>query len=377
MSRAVQTKPAKKSGKTAAKATVLARGGAPLLADIRGLIAASRQRVAAGVNAELSLLYWNVGKRTNDEILGNERAEYGKLVIDELCGQLVLEYGRGWGEKQVRRMMQFARVFPEQKNVVSLIRQLSWTHILAVLPIDDPLKRDFYIELCRLERWSVRTLRERIDALLYERTAISKKPAQTIKNDLALLKKTGRMTPDMAFRDPYFLDFLGLTDTYSEKDFENAVLAEVQRFITEFGGGFAFVARQKRITVDNRDYYIDLLFYHRRLRRLVAIELKLGEFEAAHKGQMELYLRWLQKHEEVEGEKEPIGLILCAGKNDEHVELLQLDRSNIRVAQYFTVLPPKRLLQAKFHQAVELAKERLARKTDRTKIQNTNPRRNK
>jgi predicted nuclease of restriction endonuclease-like (RecB) superfamily len=364
MVRVQKPKSAKKRPVGAAKTAVHAQGETPLLMDIRGLIASSRQRVAAGVNAELSLLHWNVGKRINDEILGNERAEYGKRVLEDLCAHLVQEYGRGWGEKQVRRMMQFARAFPEQENVVSLIRQLSWTHLLAVIPIDDPLKRDFYIEMCRLERWSVRTLRERIEAMLYERTAISKKPARTIKSDLDALKTTGKMTPDMVFRDPYFLDFLGLADSYSEKDLENAILTEIQRFVTEFGGGFAFVARQKRITIDYRDYYIDLLFYHRRLRRLVAIELKLGEFEAEHKGQMELYLRWLHKHERMEGEEEPLGLILCAGKNDEHVELLQLAQSNIRVAQYLTVLPPRELLLAKFHQAVELARERLAQKTD-------------
>ncbi|MDD4017780.1 MAG: PDDEXK nuclease domain-containing protein [Kiritimatiellae bacterium] len=364
MARAQKQKNAKKGTPVVVKDVVSAQAETPLLTDIRDLIAICRQRVAAGVNAELSLLYWNVGKRINDEVLGNERAEYGKRVLGDLCARLVQEFGRGWGEKQVRRMMQFARAFPEKENVVSLIRQLSWTHLLVVIPMDDPLKRDFYIELCRLERWSVRTLRERIDAMLYERTAISKKPALTIKNDIDLLKNTGKMTPDMVFRDPYFLDFLGLADTYSERDLESAILTEIQKFITEFGDGFAFVARQKRISVDNRDYYIDLIFYHRRLRRLVAIELKLGEFEASHKGQMELYLRWLQKNEQLDGEEEPIGLILCAGKNDEHVELLQLDRSNIRVAQYLTVLPPKELLLAKFHQAVELAKERLAQKKD-------------
>ncbi|MDR2849746.1 MAG: PDDEXK nuclease domain-containing protein [Verrucomicrobiota bacterium] len=332
-----------------------------MLADIRGLIAASRQCVATGVNAELSMLCWNVGKRINDEILGNERAEYGKQIVVSLARQLTAEYGKGWSEQHLRHCARFATVFSSQKILSTLWRELSWSHIKELLYFEDPLKRDYYIEQCKIEHWSVRTLRERIDSMLYERTAISKKPDKTLQTDLALLKKTGKMTPDMAFRDPYCLDFLGLSDTYSEKDLETAILAEVQRFIIEFGDGFAFVARQKRIRVDNRDYRIDLLFYHRRLRCLVAIDLKLGEFEASHKGQMELYLRWLQKHEQIEGEGEPIGLILCAGKNDEHVELLQLGQSNIRVAQYLTALPPKKLLHAKFHRAIELAKERLAR----------------
>ncbi len=156
------------------------------------------------------------------------------------------------------------------------------------------------------------------------------------------------------------LDFLGLSDSYSEKDLESAILAELQRFIIEIGSDFAFMARQKRITIDQRDYYIDLLFYHRRLKCLVAIDLKIGEFEAAYKGQMELYLRYLEKHEQLAGENTPIGLILCTGKNHEHVELLQLDKSNIRVADYLTLLPSKELLEAKLHRSIEIARQRLA-----------------
>jgi hypothetical protein len=165
----------------------------------------------------------------------------------------------------------------------------------------------------------------------------------------------------LVFRDPYFLDFLGLKDTYSEKDIEAAILRELENFILELGAGFTFVARQKRITVDNEDYHIDLLFYHRKLRRLVVIDLKLGKFQASDKGQMELYLRWLEKYEQQPGEESPVGLILCAGKSEEHVELLQLSKSGIRVAAYLTELPPRKLLQKKLHEAVVLAKARLER----------------
>ncbi len=228
-----------------------------------------------------------------------------------------------------------------------------------ILYIEDAVKRDFYIERCKLEKWSVRTFRERIQSMLYERTAISKKPDLTILNDLNQLKNEKQLSPDLVFRDPYILDFLGLKDTYSEKDLETAIIAELQRFITELGNDFAFLARQKRISIDNRDYKIDLLFYHRRLKCLVAIDLKLGEFEAGFKGQMELYLRYLEKYEMVEGENQPIGLILCAGKNEEHVELLQLDKSNIRVAEYLTELSNKLLLQQKLHQAIENVRTRL------------------
>jgi predicted nuclease of restriction endonuclease-like (RecB) superfamily len=218
------------------------------------------------------------------------------------------------------------------------------------------LKRDFYIEMCKMENWSVRTMAERINSMLFERTAISRKPEITIKNDLEQLKHENKMHPDLVFKDPYLLDFLGLSDSFSEKDLENAVLVELQKFIIELGSDFAFMARQKRITIDHEDYYLDLLFFHRRLKCLVAIELKLGKFEAAFKGQMELYLRWLERHESLEGENPPIGLILCANKNQEHVELLQLEHSNIKVAEYLTKLPELKLLETKLHQAIEFAR---------------------
>ncbi len=210
----------------------------------------------------------------------------------------------------MRHCVQFATVFDDKLIVSTLWRQLSWSHIKLIIYIDDSLKRDFYIEMCKLEKWSVRVFRERIQSLLYERTSISKKPELTIQHDLELLKNEERLNPDLVFRDPYFLDFLGLSDTYSEKDFESSIIAELQRFIIELGSDFAFLSRQKRISIDNRDYYIDLLFYHRRLKCLVAIDLKIGEFEASYKGQMESYLRYLEKNEQVEGENTPIGLIL-------------------------------------------------------------------
>lgn len=228
-----------------------------------------------------------------------------------------------------------------------------------VMFMDDSLKREFYIEMCKMDKWSVRTLRERIDSMLFERTAISKKPEETIVNDIEALKNSKRTSADLVFRDPYFLDFLGLKNNFSENDLESAILAELQEFMVEMGSDFAFMARQKRITIDNDDYYIDLLFYHRRLKCLVVIELKIGKFTAADKGQIELYLRWLEKHEKVEGENSPIGLILCTNKNEEHVELMQLDQSNIRVADYLTELPDKKVLENKLYQSIERAKNKL------------------
>lgn len=196
--------------------------------------------------------------------------------------------------------------------------------------------------------------------MLYERTALAKQPEEVIRRDLELLRNERKMSPDIAFHDPYFLDFLGLEDDFSEKDLESAIVSELQKLITEMGNDFAFMARQKRISVDDEDYYIDLLFFNRRLRCMVAIDLKLSNFKAAYKGQMELYLRWLERNEMLEGENKPIGLILCAGKNEEHIELMHLHESNIRVADYITKLPDRKVLEQKLQQAVERAKMRIA-----------------
>lgn len=320
-----------------------------LVSDIRSLIESSRQRAVSTVNAELTLLYWGIGSRINVDVLAGERATYGKQVLAGLAQSLTLEFGKGWTEQNLRHCMQLASVFPQREILYSMSRELTWTHLRNLIYISEPLKREFYIEIAKVERWSVRQLQERIKSMLFERTAISNKPEETIAKDLKVLRETGAISQDLVFRDPYVLDFLGLKDNYGESDLEDAILSELQKFISELGTDFAFLARQKRLTIDNRDYRIDLLFYHRRLRAQVAIELKLGEFDAAYKGQMELYLRWLEKHDTLEGENPPIGLILCADKNQEHVELLQLDKSNIRVAQYLTMLPSQELLQAKLH----------------------------
>ena len=329
-----------------------------LAIEIKQLIAESREQVAVVVNSAITILYWQIGKRINEEILLNGRADYGKQIVHTLSTQLVVEYGKGWGEKHLRHCLRIAETFQDKEIVYAVSRELSWTHLRSIIYIDEPLKRMFYIEMCKLERWSTRVLQERINSMLYERTAISKKPKLTIQNELELLKCSQQISPDLVFRDPYFLDFLGLKNTYSEKDMEESILVELQKFIIELGSDFAFMARQKRISIDNEDYYLDLLFYHRRLKCLVAIELKLGKFEAAHKGQMELYLRWLEKYETIEGENPPIGLILCATKNQEHVELLQLENSNIKVAEYLTKLPDLKLIEQKLHQAIEIARNR-------------------
>lgn len=327
-----------------------------LLGDIKVLIESARERVAQTANAALVGLNWHIGKRIREDILGNTRAGYGDRIVATVSRQLTLEYGRGFTMDALFRMVQFAERFPEVKIVATLSRQLGWSHFVELIAMEDELKRAFYAEMCRVERWSVRTLRDKIRSMLFERTGLSRKPTALAKKELVKLHREDLLTPDLVFRDPYLLDFLGLKDTYAERNLEAAILREMESFILELGAGFSFVARQKRITVGREDHRLDLLFYHRKLRRLVAIELKLGKFEPAHKGQMELYLRWLEKHDRESGERSPIGLILCADRSQEHVELLKLERSGIRVAQYLTELPSRTVLEGKLHEAIMLAR---------------------
>jgi predicted nuclease of restriction endonuclease-like (RecB) superfamily len=330
-----------------------------LIGELVALIEEGKKQLAYAATATTALTYWRVGKRINTDILANKRADYGKHIVVSVARQLMDRYGKSYEEKNLRRMMQFAQIFSDEKIVVSLIRQLSWTHFIALIPLKDPLQRDFYAQMCRVEGWNVQTLRQKIDDMLFERTAISKKPKELIKQELKALTNANKITPDLVFKDPYFLDFVGLKDTYSEKTLEDAILRELERFILELGTGFTFVERQKRMIVDGEDFYLDLLFFHRKLKRLVAIDLKLGKFKAAYKGQMELYLRWLEKHEIQAGEETPLGLILCAEGNHEQIELLQLERAGIKVAKYFTELPDRKLLKEKLHATIEMSKKRL------------------
>jgi len=330
-----------------------------LLTEVRQLIMEARQQTARMVNAGLTMLYWQVGDRVRREVLGEQRADYGQQIVSALGRQLEQEFGRGFSEKSLRHILRFVEAFPDREIVVSLLRQLTWTHFKALIYLKDSLQRDYYAEMCRIENWSTRKLRERIDSMLYERTALSKKPEKLIEQELKALREDDQLTPDLVFRDPYFLDFLGLKDTYSEKDLENALLREIESFLLELGSGFAFVERQKRITLDGDDYYIDLLFYHRKLRRLVVIELKIGDFKPADVGQVELYLRWLDRYERQEGEGKPLGLILCAGKKRETVEVLELEPRGIHVAEYLTELPPRELLQKRLHDAIVRTRLRL------------------
>lgn len=344
---------------TARKTSALApREPAALLTELRGLIESARQHVAQTANATLTMLYWHVGQRIRGEVLKDGRAGYGEEILATLSQELARDYGKGFNVSALTRMVKFSEAFPEEAIVATLSRELSWSHFVEILPLKQPLEREYYAELCRVERWSVRTLRERIASQLYLRTSIAKQPEAVVQAEISHLRAGGQMTPELVFRDPYMLDFLGLPHDYSERDLEDAILREMERFLLELGVGFTFVARQKRISVGADDFYLDLLFYHRHLKRLVAVELKLEKFQPAHKGQMELYLRWLDKHDRAAGEEPPIGLILCAARDTEQVELLDLGASNIRVAEYLAHIPDVQVLQAQLHRAVALARER-------------------
>ncbi|MEI7814051.1 MAG: PDDEXK nuclease domain-containing protein [Coriobacteriia bacterium] len=310
--------------------------GERLFGDVAGLIESARQRVAVSVNSELVMLYWSVGKRVREEVLGGERGAYGQEVVRLLAAKLATLYGRGWSRRNIQRMISLAAWMEDYGKCATLSAKLSWSHFAELLTISEQLKRDFYAAFAAHERWSVRTLRAKIAGKLYERTIASRGSADGLEAELAKLSTTGAVEPSLAFRDPYVLDFLGLPSEHSEAELERAILDEMQRFLLELGVGFAFVERQKRMIVDGRDYRLDLLLYHITMRCYVALELKTRPLEPGDYGQMMLYLRWLDAHQRHEGDSAPIGLIMCTSKGPEQVALLGLEKGEVRAAQYVT-----------------------------------------
>lgn len=330
-----------------------------LIQDLRQIIEQTRGHVAATANYSLTMMYWHIGERINREVLGNHRADYGKQIVSAVSTQLQTEYGKkGFETRSIWRMMQFAQLFPDYKIVSAVSTQITWSHVVEILPLKDELQREFYLTLAASERWSIRQLRKEIDGMLYERTAIATKPDELIKKELSTLRDDNVMSPDLVFKSPYFLEFTGLKGMYNEKSLEDCLVAHLEQFIIELGNGFSFVARQKRMIIDGEDFYLDLLFYHRRLHRLIAIDLKKGRFKAEYKGQMELYLRWLEQNEMEPGEESPLGLLLCTEGSEEQIELLQLDKAGIKVAKYLTELPPRHVLMHQIQKSLEAAKAR-------------------
>lgn len=330
-----------------------------LFNEVRQLIEEARSTVGRAVNVSMILMNWNIGRLINEEVLKSERAAYGKAIVAMLSQLLTEEYGKGYSKSALTRMSKFHKQFADMQIVATVSQQLSWSHFIEIITLKTELEREFYTQMCRIEKWNVRTLRKKIQSMLFQRTAISQKPEELAKLELQALREEDKLTPDLVFQNPYFLDFLGLKDRFLEKDLEQAILNKLEQFLLELGRGFTFVERQKRMIIDGEDYKLDLLFYHRKLKRLVAIDLKIGKFKAEYKGQMELYLRWLEKNETEAEEGQPIGLLLCAEGSYEQIELLQLDQTNVKVAQYITEYLPKDLLRKKLHQFLEMSKRQM------------------
>ena len=303
------------------------------------------------------LLYWNIGKTITQEVLNNEKAEYGESVIKSLTKRLTTKYGSGFSKPNIYRMISFSNKFIDYQKVSTLSRKLSWSHFVELLQFEEDNKLLFYTTMASYETWSVRILRERISSALYERTLLAKKPSEVLKLDLENFESNNQITPELFLRNPYNLSFLDLDETYSEQDLENALIRKLEKFILELGIDFAFLARQKRIIIGGEDYYIDLLFYHRFLKRMIVIELKLDKFKAEYKGQMELYLKYLNKYEKQVNEESPIGIILCASKNKIITELLDLEKDNIHVAEYITKQIPKKMLEEELIRELEISKQ--------------------
>ena len=336
---------------------------AGIVQGIAEIVSEARKQTVVQVNSTLNMMYWRVGKYLIDELHYETYGQYGKSILQSIASQLTEMFGRGFTRTALVRMMNVAQVFTYDEMCATVSHTLTWSHLIELATIDNQAKRLFYQKMCIEQRWSTRQLNRQQDAMLYERTLIAAKPED---EQIALIDnlEPGELTPEMVLKSSYVVDFLGLHGYYSEKDLEDAILQQLEHFILELGQGFAFLERQKRISVDAVDYYIDLLFYHRELNRLVAIDLKLGKFKAQYKGQMELYLRWLEAHEMEAGEEQPLGLLLCTEGGDEQIELLQLDKSGIKVAQYMTELPSKELLQRQLHKGLEAARQRWENHTE-------------
>jgi len=323
-----------------------------LISDIKKLITEAKGYITYTANSKMTVLYWQIGKRINQDILQSAKAQYGQEIVRKLAQALSVEYGKGFTYSSLTRMIKFYETFPEDGIVATVSQLLTWSHIIELLPIEDDNKRDFYAYTALNERWSVRRLRTNINKMYYERTSLAKYPAEVTKSLISTIKENQTVLPDVVLKDPYLLDFLGLPDQHYESELENAILQNIEQFILELGVGFSFISRQKRITIDNEHFYLDLLLYNRKLKRLVAIELKSGRFKAEYKGQMELYLNWLKKNECYEGENSPIGIILCAEKSHAQIELLDMSKSDIHVAEYWTQLPPLEIFEKKIQEIV-------------------------
>ena len=319
--------------------------------NISKIIETRKHKAAAHANQEVTMMFWEIGRYINSVILENKRAEYGKQIVSKLSSQLVIRYGKSFNAHNLRRMMRFAEFFNDLKIVSEITTQLSWTHIVELLRLKTDEARSYYAKDAIDRNYGTIELRRQISRKAFERREIA---------NLGLSE--GSSVPFNVFKDPCILDMFGLKDNFLEADLEKAIIKELESFILEFGHGLALVERQKRMIIDGEDVILDLLFFSRSMKRLVAVELKIGRFKAAHMGQMLLYLKWLNRYERQEWEEAPIGMILCATADREKIELLEMDKSGIAVAEYWTHLPPKAEFEKKIRTIIAEAKERLERR---------------
>ncbi|TES91341.1 MAG: DUF1016 domain-containing protein [Candidatus Cloacimonadota bacterium] len=341
-----------------------------LLERVSTLLEEARKKTVRQINTIIVETYWNIGKLiVEEEQKGKERAEYGEKLLLKLSNDLTKRFGKGFTDRNLRAVRQFYLVYPklhalrtesltrkkrnaprakfEDKKITTLYKELSWTHFRSLMRIEDENSRHFYeIETVK-NNWSTRELQRQIDSLLFERLALSKN-----KEKVKQLARKGQFIekPEDAIKDPYILEFLGLPEKnyYSESQLERKLIDHLQEFILELGKGFTFVGRQKRITIDNEHYYIDLVFYHRILRCLVLIDLKVGKLDHKDVGQMNFYLNYIKNNEILEDENPPVGIILCteSKRSKIFIEYALGGLSNkVFVSKYKLYLPTKKELE--------------------------------
>jgi predicted nuclease of restriction endonuclease-like (RecB) superfamily len=332
-----------------------------LYEGVTNIIDNARTQVSVYVNAHASMTFWSVGKYIIDDMEYRTYSAYGQKILATLSQRLMARYGKGYTYSALTRMLKVARMYNDKEMFAKLSQTLTWSHFIELITIKDDTKRLFYQQMGIAEHWSVTQLRAKQDEMAFERSLIAAKPEDEIVKTLKEINPA-HMEPDAVLRNSYVLDFLGLSGYYSEEELEDAIARQLENFILELGQGFAFLERQKRFTIDGTDYKLDLLFYHRKLKSLVAIDLKLGKFKPQYKGQMELYLKYLERYDMQPDENPPIGLLLCSEGNTEHIELMMLNEDRIKVAQYLTCLPDKQWFVDKLNRSILIAKEYKSKK---------------
>ena len=327
-------------------------GYGSLLESIAGLLESARRTAARSVNAVMTATYWQIGRRiTEYEQRGKARADYGQQLLVRLSNDLVVRYGRGFGWRNLFQMRAFYQAYPAKLQTVSAISAadifpLPWSAYVRLLGVKNENARSFYETEALRGGWSVRQLERQINSQFYERTALSRDKAAMLRKGERAAPQD-KVSPDDEIKDPYLLEFLDLKDEYSEADLEEALIRHLETFLLELGGDFCFIGRQKRLRIGDTWYRLDLLFFHRRLRCLVVIDLKLGEFTPADAGQMHMYLNYAREHWTRPDENPPVGLILCARRNEAlaHYALEGL-LNKVLAAEYKTALPTERELAA-------------------------------